>query len=645
MDKRTSVWGRSLALILIVLLSSALFLFLNRYDNKYTQDAPQAINGALYVSKQDWVNTPIRYLCNGWRCYAGRLLTPQTLEQQGDGYQYISIGEKSNFALGNLHPSPHGSSSYAMTLYLPEEEHTYAIELPEIYSAYRFYINGKQKLQMGEPGENAYRDETQCRLITFEASGKVTLLLAVSDYSWVYSGLVYPPAFGEPLNLNTSRGLRVGLSLIMVTVTMVLVIFTLYLAIRTRTRRNNIWLFFLLCLVTAVFTSHAVIHGIVPLPIQPWYTMELCSGYLVTLFVIFLHNRICDTERRTQLISGAAAGMLSFLALLYGLFAAHLTLPVMLAYSYLVFGAKLVIVVYLLLTAAIAVRRSIQKASVLLYADIVYASSFLWDRLLPNYEPILSGWFQEWGSLSLIAAIAIVLWYDVATGYRNSLLYAEEQRQMKRQLSMQVEHLRQMNNKVAESSKQRHDFRHHLRTLMTLSEEGRKEELEEYIRGITEINEGTRFVRLTDNIELDALIQYYCNLAQSNGILFRTRLQFPAKLDFPIVDLCGLLGNLLENAVEACQRQKSGDKSIFFAGRMQDGQIEFVLDNSFDGEIQTRGGKYLSSKRNDFGLGISSVLETVERYDGVINLYTDSKGFHAEVSLPLKMGKKAHLPV
>ena len=235
--------------------------------------------------------------------------------------------------------------------------------------------------------------------------------------------------------------------------------------------------------------------------------------------------------------------------------------------------------------------------------------------------------------MSLIAAIGVVIGYDVAMGYRHSLVYAEEQRQMKRQLAMQVEHLRQMNQKVDESAKLRHDFRHHLRTLMALSEEGRKEELINYIRGITEINEGTRLGRLTESVELDALVQYYSNLAQSNGILFRTRLLLPEKLDFPAVDLCGLLGNLLENAVEACQRQKSGNRTIFIAGRLQDGQLEFVVDNSFDGEIKTRGGRYLSSKRSGFGLGLSSVLETVERYDGVINLYADGKGFHAEVSL------------
>lgn len=634
MNSKSIMIRRSIVLLLTIALSSALFLALYRYDNKYTKTAPQAINGALYVSEADWTNTPIRYLLDGWRFYADRLLTPETLQQQGDNYQYLSIGEQSNFAMGDSRRSPHGSASYALTLHLPEVEHTYAIELPEIYCAYRFYVNDKLKMQMGEPDLADYQDQTQCRILTFEASGKVTLLISVSDFSWVYSGMVYPPAFGEPLNVYTIRGLRFGICLILVTVTFMLAIFSFYLAIRTR-RRNNIWLFFLLCLSTTVFTSYCAVHGILPLSIQPWYSIELVSGYLITLFVILLHNRICDIKRALRVISGTFTGVVCVLALFYGLFASQLTLPVMLAFSNLVFGFKLLTAVYLLFTAAKAVRRNIEKATILLYADILYACAFVWDRLLPKYEPILGGWFQEWGSLSLVIATGVVLWYDVAMGYRHSLFYAEEQRQMKRQLTMQVEHLRQMNEKVEESAKLRHDFRHHLRTLMTLARDGYCEELENYIRGITEINEGTRLGRLTDNVELDALVQYYSNLAQSAGIQIRARLSLPKVLNFPIVDLCSLLGNLMENAVEACQRQVTGNKTIFIAGRITDDQLEFVVDNSFDGELKTRGGKYLSFKRSGFGLGIFSVFEIVERYDGVINLYADEKGFHAEVSLPI----------
>ncbi len=634
MDKQPFVFRRSLALLITIILSSGLFLALYHFDNKYTKAAPQAINGALYVSEADWTSTPIRYLKDGWRYYGERLLTPETLRQQGDNYQYLSIGEESNFAMGDSRRSPHGSASYVLTLYLPEEVHTYAVELPEIYSSYRFYVNDKLKLQMGVPEANEYQAQTQCRVITFESSGKVTLLLSVSDYSWIYSGMVYPPAFGEPLSVYTIRGLRFGICLIVVTVTLMLALLSFYLALRTR-RRNNIWIFSLLCVATAVFTSYSVVHGILSLAIQPWYTIELVSGYLVTLLVILLHNRICDAKRYVQVISTAFAGVVCALALIYGLFAPQLTLPLMLAFSNLVFGFKLLTAVYLLFTAAMAIRRNIQKAAILLYADIVYACAFVWDRLLPNYEPVFGGWFQEWGSLSLVIATGVVLWYEVAMGYRHSLVYDEEQRQMKRQLTMQVEHLRQMNQKVAESAKLRHDFRHHLRTLITLAAQERCEELENYIRGITEINEGTRLGRLTDNIELDALVQYYSNLAQSGDIQFRARLQLPEVLHFPIVDLCGLLGNLLENAIEACQRQQTENKTIFIAGRAQDGQLEFVVDNSFDGELKIRGESYLSSKRNGFGLGIPSVMETVERYGGVINLYADEKGFHAEVSLPL----------
>ncbi|GAU77722.1 GHKL domain-containing protein [Fusibacter sp. 3D3] len=644
MDKKPFVIRRSLALLLIVALSSALFLALYHFDNKYTKAAPQAITGALYVSKSDWTDTPIRYLKDGWRYYSDRLLTPETLKQQGDNYKYLSIGELYNFAMGNPKRSPHGSASYALTLYLPEEVHTYALELPEIYASYRFYVNDRLKLQMGEPNSEAYQDQTQCRVITFEASGKVTLLLTVSNHSWIYSGMVYPPAFGEPLNVYTIRGLRFGIALIVVIATLIFAIFTFYLAIRTHLR-HNIWLFFLLYLTTAVFTSSSVAHGILALPIQPWYAIELASGYLVTLLVVLLQNRICDTKGIAPIISGSLAGAICVLALFYGLFATKLTLPMMHAFSNMVFGFKLLTAVYLLFTAALAVRQNNTKAMILLCANIIYACAFVWDRLLPNYEPVLGGWFQEWGSLSLVIAIGVVLGYEITMGYRHSLVFAEEQRQMKRQLTMQVEHLRQMNQKVEESAKLRHDFRHHLRTLMTLAGEGRYEALENYIRGITEINEGTRLGRLTDNIELDALVQYYSNLARSSGIQFRARLSLPEVLNFPIVDLCGLLGNLMENAVEACQRQQTGDKTIFIAGRAQDCQLEFVVDNSFSGELKIRGGSYLSSKRNGLGLGISSVLETVERYDGVINMYADEKGFHAEVSLPIRLAQHSHFTV
>ncbi|MEM1484526.1 hypothetical protein V6615_06550 [Oscillospiraceae bacterium PP1C4] len=335
---------RILALLLTVALSSALFLSLYHFDNKYTKAAPQAVNGVLYVMEADWANTPVRFLREGWRYYANRLLTPETLQQED--YRYLSLGEQTNFAMGDSLRSPHGSASYALTLNLPQTEHTYAIDLPEIYSAYRFYVNDKLKLQMGEPNLEKYRDQTQNRVVTFEASGGVTLLLTVSDQSWIQSGLTRLPAFGEQPNIYTHRGLRFGISLIVVIATLLLALFSFYLAIRTH-NRNNSRLFFLLYLATAVSASYSAVHGIMPLPIQPWQTIEVVSGHLVTLFVILLHNRICETNRYAQGISGVLAGVVSVLGLFYGAFAAQLTQPVIIAFSALAKSFKLLTAVYL----------------------------------------------------------------------------------------------------------------------------------------------------------------------------------------------------------------------------------------------------------------------------------------------------------
>ena len=95
---------------------------------------------------------------------------------------------------------------------MPDPARAYALYLPEIFSAYRLYINGHLLAAMGETMPDGYRPETGNRVVNFEAGGCVDLLLAVSDYSHLYSGIVYPPAFGNPdalsFLLNTQLVLR-----------------------------------------------------------------------------------------------------------------------------------------------------------------------------------------------------------------------------------------------------------------------------------------------------------------------------------------------------------------------------------------------------------------------------------------------------
>ena len=93
----------------------------------------------------------------------------------------------------------------------------------------------------------------------------------------------------------------------------------------------------------------------------------------------------------------------------------------------------------------------------------------------------------------------------------------------------------------------------------------------------------------------------------------------------PISDteLCIILGNLLENAIEACNRMKSTERFITFKLSMASTSILVIqISNSYEGVIrQTPDGTFLSSKvRDRKGIGLASVLSTTEKYNGIARI-------------------------
>ena len=167
----------------------------------------------LTLTDEELGQTDLHFLIHGWAFYPGVLLTPEEWAAHGTEHYmiYTSIGERTRFDQPDG-VTPHGCGTYVLTLELPEKPAQYGLELPEIYSAYRLYLNGNLELQVGEPDLEHYQPRTQNRMLTFTGSGLTTILLAVRDDSHFYSGLVYPPALGTPLAVNLSRGLRLGLA-------------------------------------------------------------------------------------------------------------------------------------------------------------------------------------------------------------------------------------------------------------------------------------------------------------------------------------------------------------------------------------------------------------------------------------------------
>ena len=133
---------------------------------------------------------------------------------------------------------------------------------------------------------------------------------------------------------------------------------------------------------------------------------------------------------------------------------------------------------------------------------------------------------------------------------------------------------------------------------------------------------------------LNAILEYYYRYAKSKGIPIDIRTDVPEKL-FDSTDLSVLVGNLIENAVEAQDNLADGEKFINLKIKTFEDKIYFVVENAFDGVTNTRNGQYLSHKRDNqiAGIGLQSVREIVKKYNGELVIDSDNKVFKCSAML------------
>lgn len=170
----------------------------------------------------------------------------------------------------------------------------------------------------------------------------------------------------------------------------------------------------------------------------------------------------------------------------------------------------------------------------------------------------------------------------------------------------------------------RHDMRHHMQYLSSCIENGQLEKAQGYIQEISSQIESNKVVIFCENEAVNLIFSTFAKRAEDSGVLMQVRARIPRLIPVSETDLCVLLSNALENALQACREQRKEGRAgvIEVSAYEKNGKIFLQIINSC-GEDVVFEDEIPVTDRSGHGIGVRSICAIVEQYDGI---YTFSAG-------------------
>ena len=181
----------------------------------------------------------------------------------------------------------------------------------------------------------------------------------------------------------------------------------------------------------------------------------------------------------------------------------------------------------------------------------------------------------------------------------------------------------------------RHDFHNHIQALLALS--GEEEKTREYLLNLNDDLIRVDSILKTGNVMVDAILNSKLSLIRARKIEVNAKAWVPDNLRIAEIDLCVVIGNLLDNAMEACLQLPPEEHRFIrvFLGVLKN-QLYLSVSNSMAGAARKTGGKYTSTKGAEgHGYGLLRVDRIAEKYGGYVNRQSEEGAFATEVLLPL----------
>lgn len=229
---------------------------------------------------------------------------------------------------------------------------------------------------------------------------------------------------------------------------------------------------------------------------------------------------------------------------------------------------------------------------------------------------------------AMLAAVVLIYRY---------LRFMLEKRMAQYQNDLIRRHCDEVENMYRQTRGWRHDLKTHIQTMKAHLALAEYDRLEEYLNELDADLETVDRIVKTGNVMIDALLNSKLSLAASRGIRVETKALVPEKLSIAEADLSVIIGNLMDNAMEACLEIPEEEKRFLrvYVDVLK-GQLYIYVINSVEGNRKKTGKIYQTTKNSrDHGFGLLRMDRVVEKYDGYVDRQNEEGVFATEILLPL----------
>ena len=196
-------------------------------------------------------------------------------------------------------------------------------------------------------------------------------------------------------------------------------------------------------------------------------------------------------------------------------------------------------------------------------------------------------------------------------------------------------HYREVDNMYRQIRGWRHDYRNHIQTMKAYATAGDWEAIGRYLDLLDEDLTTVDTVIKTGNAMTDAILNSKISLARSKGIQVTADAHIPVRLKTGEIDLCCIIGNLFDNAIDASMQLPESQRLIRVYMDMKNTQLYISFTNFTAGKkMQKVGGLFRTTKGEGHGFGLVRIDAIVERLDGYISRNSEDGAFTTEILLP-----------